>query len=746
MKNIYLILSILLLVFGAQGLKAQNKSDSIRAKASNESDRNVMLNASSNVGPREVNIGLPASVGGTTILQNGMPVCFHFWPELPTSAWRQDATLTKFGLKSITETAIDAGVIGYSVTSEDNRGTDKFHIRGSINSNHFGLLNGSASISGPLGNGFKYVLGAYINLDPGTFDPKGYTKYYADNTKLYKVGLTKDYKTRNGKGSLTLFYRYANHKGMLSFTAPYYYDKGGKVREYNGFKIGNDSYLQNTGTMYMQDAYTGNIEERNPIDDYGTTSNAFDLLWDHQFNNGLKLKWDTRYRSAKSGINSTIMSNVASAGNNYTYMDGTPYTGEYVQNSMYMATRKTPIKTFLTTFEASKQSGQHFWTLGLNEWNYSAKDYTTEVVGFTQEVNDNPSLLLPVGSNTANYVNGMHGFNSFMEYHNGSMNKLALIAKDKWDISNLITVNLGARLEYLALRGQYIKVGDRSNGMLDKSKLSPIKNDWLNKNATANILYKITRKIGAVGDFMYAEQGGILGNYNTGADKEIKQSQINLASIGAYFNDRIINVVSKLSFIKRTNYSGNTNFIHPTTGLVSRTVIGYDVKTFGWTTDFIFKPVKMFNLHFLITLQDPQYSNYKGMLNFSDGTTRDYDFEGKSVTGISKVLLEIDPSFNYKKFRLWASARYFSKQYANLANTLSFEGHWETFAGANYMLNKNINFHVNVTNVLNQRGASGTISGTDLMTPEEAESREGTVMTGSYILPFTVKFGVNFNF
>ena len=49
-------------------------------------------------------------------------------------------------------------------------------------------------------------------------------------------------------------------------------------------------------------------------------------------------------------------------------------------------------------------------------------------------------------------------------------------------------------------------------------------------------------------------------------------------------------------------------------------------------------------------------------------------------------------------------------------------------------------------NLLNQRGASGSISGTDLMTAEEAASKEGTVTSGSYIRPFTVEFGLKYNF
>lgn len=60
-----------------------------------EGDRNVMLNAANNTGPREVNVGLPSTIGGTTILENGLPVVYFFWPEIPIKAWRRDAMIQK---------------------------------------------------------------------------------------------------------------------------------------------------------------------------------------------------------------------------------------------------------------------------------------------------------------------------------------------------------------------------------------------------------------------------------------------------------------------------------------------------------------------------------------------------------------------------------------------------------------------------------------------------------------------------
>ncbi|MFW5595496.1 MAG: hypothetical protein ACOCOG_02120, partial [Prevotella sp.] len=159
----------------AVALPAQAQKDSTKVKAGDGGDRNVMLNAQNSVGPREINIGLPASVGGTNIFQNGLPITYHFWPEMPTTIWRQDAMFVKSGLMGIAETALQSGTLGYSVSSEDNRGSDKLKFKANLSSNHFGLLRGTAAVSGPIAKGWKYAAGAYIDFDPGTCVAKGLT-------------------------------------------------------------------------------------------------------------------------------------------------------------------------------------------------------------------------------------------------------------------------------------------------------------------------------------------------------------------------------------------------------------------------------------------------------------------------------------------------------------------------------------------------------------------------------------------
>lgn len=744
-RNFLLSAMSLVCCLNLQAQKHVTSADTAKVKSSENSERNVMLNAQNNVGPREINVGLPASVGGTNIFQNGMPVSYHFWPEMPTTVWRQDATVAGGGLMGLTDSAVEGGTVGYTATTTDNCGTNKLKIKGNLEGNHFGLLRATACVSGPLGNGWKYVAGGYISYDPGTFDAPGVRKYYADDAKMIKLGLTKDYISSIGKGSVTLFYRYGNVKTLQnSYFAPYIYGEGGSINKYEGFNIGTDNYLINTDVITMKDAFSGELKKVNLVNEYQSQSHAFDLLWGNIFHNGLKFDFSTRFRRSNVGIASPVMSGVAEAGSNYRYLDGTSYMGKYVQTALYMNTRRTPIYTWITQIKLGRKDANHTWSVGIQELFYHIDRYATEVANYHQSVENNPRIVVPTSASTG-YTDGFYGFNSFMEYHKGNMNKIALILKDTWDVLPTLQLKTGIRLEYQTLRGKYMPLANRHNGTL-LGETAPIKDDFLNKTAAISAIWKVTRLFGLQADAMYTEVGGILGNYNTGANPNLKQSKTPMVSGGVYYNHPKLSIVSKVSYISKSNYSANSNFTNPQTNATARAAVKYDVKTIGWTTDIIFKPTEFFRMHFLMTLQDPKYGNYNGKLNFTDGTTRDFDFNSSNVTGISKFLLEFDPTFTYKNADLQLHARYFGKQYANLSNTLSFEPHWETFARLGYKFNKHINAYINVVNLLNQRFAKGSISGTDLMTADEAKSKYGTVMTGTYIRPFTVEFGLGFNF
>jgi len=733
LKNIALIAAF---VVCGTAANAQDKAqaDSIKNTTEQGGDRNVMLNAASaNAGPRNVNIGLPASVGGTTVLENDLPVVYFFWPEMPFKSWRMDAMTNGVKLLDLGQTAINIGDVGFSVGTYDNLGTDKFQGNVALNSNHFGLLNGTANVSGALKNGFKYSVGALVNYDPGTYNvnKNDIDKYYNDQTQLYKIALTKDYKFSGGTGSISAFYKYADSKSMaMQQYAPYKYHLDGSVSELDDFKIGGDNYIASQ-KFTVRDAATGQIAERDALNDYSSRSHTIDFIGKNRFDDGLNFNYIVRLHSAKSGLYLPIMTGITEE--NYVDANGKNQTG-HLQSVMALASKQTPIKSLTSLFEVGKKSGNHDWKIGLNQWLYDVDKFTTEGVIYKQTVAANPQRI----SGSEYY--------GIAEYHNGTENKTAVFATDKWDVSDVITLTGGARFEYQSLRGDFInnETKDSDIPYLSNNK-TDIKKDWLNKAFMINGVYKMTKNFGLLGDVTYNEQAGHLENYSAGNEPNLKKSKIPGAGFGVFYNHPLFSLVSKATYIQRDEYRSTVNFTSAS-GAVARPTVSFDIQTLGWTTDMVATPFKNFNLHLLFTVQTPKYKNYSGNVKFDSGESVDYSFNDNIVTGVSKVLIEIDPSYQWDKVRIWASARYFSKEYANLTNSLSFKGRWETFAGLNYNVNKNLELSASAVNLLNQRGARGTISGADLFTEAEAKEMEGAILSGTYIRPFTVEFGLKYRF
>ena len=769
-KTLFIGLSLALSAFGFNsGLSAQTvASDTLQlAKSEPKSDRNVMLNASNSTGPRNVNIGLPAGAGGMTITENGLPVVYFAWPELPTKVWRMDAVLNpyKMGLLDLGQTAIQTGDVGFSLSTYDNLGTEKTQGSVSLKSNHYGLLHGSVGVSGALNKvGTLFSIGAYVNYDPGFFKPK-FTNYYSDQTQIYKMGLTQKYKFNGGQGSIAALYKYADSRGMLMSHSPFIYKDKGKVKALDGIKIGGDSYFERSGKTVMLDPFTGEKSVKDVIDDFGTKSHTIDLIGDNKWNNGLNFNYTLRFHKAKTGLYFPVLTSVTpvAAGVDYLNPSGEKYQGEFVQSVAAMTASNIPITNWAGLFELSKATTSHHWKLALSEQYYKIKDYVRGASFYHQEVAANPSKLImhmggaPIPGIYDEYNNVASAYNVSLEYDNGWENKLALAFSDKWTVNKRLNLNYGARMEYLRVVGQYAPNAARyasnpSNNILDridKSKLEGFSHKDLNFAASLNGVYKITNNFGVLADFTYNELSPQIENYAGAYNPEAKKSHVLGAGGGVYFNHKYLSVVSKATYIAKDNYLTRIQLTNPdkTVNPIEQVdaIVNYEIATMGWTTDILATPFSNFNLHFLVTLQKPSYKKYSGDANFPSGTQQ-FNFKDNIVTGVSRFLLEIDPSYQWDKFKFWASARYFSKTYANLSNTLYFAGHWETFAGIDYRLNKHLNFGISVVNLLNTRGASGSIGGTDLFDQERADEVKGTVLSGSYIRPFTAEFSMTYRF
>lgn len=773
MKAVVLLLALACVNGYAQENNSSKGEDGSTSKE--EGNRNVMLNAASANGPREIQIGLPSA--DVNVLENGIPVTYATNPHSVNSLWRADASLSHVGLLKISETAITTGNIGYAVNSFTQLGEKGFHGTLNYKTNHFGMQEVSLNLNGSLAKDWFYSGSIYQDFDPGTFKIK--STPFQDRTQIYKFALTKKY--NDNRGELTAIYHYSNSHPVYNYatqSAPFVYVGDGSVREFGDFALGTTSYLPVDNEMVYRDMRTGELKKTNLYDASQNRGSEFTLMNNYTWDNGLNWKTVMKYdHSLGSLVYQTPMSlDQNEAGINYLYeaVDGSmqPYTGEYVQSRMSCLNRGF-IDSFMFTTELSRKVNNSTWRLGLNEWYYDV-DYTSSTTMYDQSVPMDGSY--PVRLYNADYATYSgrtyagsgcyYDFNkNASEYYKGHENKLALYFTHDWDITDKLNLYYGARLEYQALRGENAAVtnangeyvGRFANYYLgatapDGTKIAPtsMSYDWLNYALTAAVTYKLTKEFGFTGDFTYITQHPKIENFAPATLPNTDKISVPLGRAGIYYNNEWLSLTSLFSYISKTNNNSTLNLQHKTAAgqtEIMAAPLNYDIKTLGWTTDVVARPFKGFDLHFLFTYQKPTYKKYETSVTFSDGYVGSINATGNIVAEIPEVIMEIDPSYMITKdLKIWTSFRYFSKTYANINDAYYFNGRWETFGGLNWQVNKKLALGCTVVNFLNQTGAKGSIAGAELIEKEDAGQYAGHVMAGSYIRPFTVEFSASLKF
>lgn len=734
------------------------QNQATQARTDMTANRNVMLNASDDKGPRSLNIGLPASSVGINVIENGLPVSYSLYPVIPVKVWRLDTGILGFNLNTMGTSAIEYGEVGYTAAVSDNFGIPLQKNILSLKSNHFGLLNGSFTTAGEIGNGLTmYAVTVSGNFDPGTINTD-FAKYHADQTYSVKAALSQAYKFGGTVGRIGVMYRYLRSGGLLGHSLPYIYRANGSVDAYKDLEIGKTSYHERSGLAQVKNPFTGEIEEFKLMDaDF--KSHNIDLVNNMRFANGWTSNTVLRYMTAIGGGGASMpVSQVSAAPGDYKYMDGRDYTHKDAFMGITIFSHDVPAKYLAFKTDLSKRFGNHKAKIALTNQYYRLEDYLLTTTPFYEELAANPAKIVPAttfkpdGTSflTDKYGNLSVGYNAMYEYVDGWENKTALVITDKWNITKKLSVDLGARMEFHKLSGYYAPQEARANGMLIRENFKKLNDSYINFGGDISAVWKAGRNFGFLLNGGILEKSPELSNYSSGEETSLDKSVITNGGVGIYYNNPYFNVISKGTYIKKSNFVSIQTFNAPhDMSLNSKQRSVYDIETFGWTTDVISNPFPGFELHFMFTMQAPKYKNYQGEVGFSDGFRYTFDFEGKIVDGISKYLLEIDPSYTFlkKKVKLWASARYFSEQYANKANTLTFAPRWETFVGVNVFPVKGLDLGVTVVNPLNQVGASGTIPSTDMMNKKQvSDIAVDRVLAGGYMRPFTVEFSAKYMF
>ena len=726
------------------GTKAQDVVIDTMKNVSGDNNRNVLMNASSASQPRQISLGLPIS-GYAYIYEDGLPVSYYNYQVYPYKSWHSGVSHEAVQTMGPQDMVLKYGVITYSVDSRSKLAGDKFEGKLNYSLNHFGRQTVDANISTPLGKGWGISVGTYQNFDPGS--------NHLDIAKLqesahfYKAALSKSWD--EGKGKTGLIYQYSQFREILENYGPFIFVGDGSVKEYDGFKLGLDQYRPANNTLKYLDVVSGKMVEQNNDDANTSKIHHVNYVLDYLWDSGLKLSVHSKFKHGHSFRSNGSVMGVSDAftGSGYTYENGTEYIGKVQTRRMlhFDGFEHSWMTNVALTGKSKNQ--RHNWRTEVDYW-LNHGGVSTSMYLFAHEAKKDPKMLL---------LNGNEGYsyNSYAEFYNGHEHKLFGLMSDEWNATNRLWLYGGARVEYLNVRGRAANdmyEGNARHVGFSLADEGVVKNHFSNNHFNYAFIgsarYALLHGFGLQAEYSSAMIHSQLFHYGTYTYPTQKGMVTNYFRGGIYWKNKWIDLTSQITHITMSNSQERPNFSHVLTKDVGDLKAGmsesftktyfYDIATLGWLTDAIITPIKGLNIHLMFTIRDPKYKNYKITPTFSDGVTEVYDFTNKTITSLSKTELEIEPSYRFNKWRVWLSARYFSKQYINKTNSLYFKGRWETFGGVDFQLNNHISFAASVVNILNQKGASGTIASADLIT--DPSLYNNYVMSGTFIRPFTFEF------
>ena len=743
------LLCLFLLTLSVASLAQEPASGDDDRSTKEEKNRNVMLNASNSNQPRQISIGLPEGAA-VDIFEDGTPVSYLFWPDYPYYSWRGGVSTAEQSLLSLSESALQYGQCKYVLSSTSVRASEEFRGLASYTFDLYGKQIFDVNISGPIGRGWGYTAGSYQGFDPGSNHLDAMD--IQDKMQIYKLGINKIF--ADGRGEFSVNYKYARCTSISDNTGLFYFNgEDGSVDQYGDFDLGHDQLLPDYSFIDYYSIRDGKMTHR-PIEDAATSYNhQLSLNFDYTFDNGNHFNISSKLKDA---VDNSLMLKLAGlhragVGDGYTLEDGTPYEGMVQDRYMLYFEGLERSSMTTATLTGKTPNERHSWRVGANLWFNRARIYANTWI-YAHEGAVAPRKLLQGGESGSIYNEGS-------EYYDGNENRIALFASDDWDVTDRLWLSLGVRLEWMHQKGDAAIAFTEDGQLIEPANVRGYKfslkdakinqfgtYDWFNPSYTLNARYSIIDGFGLVGEYVGVRQRPNLQDFAGPFMPKMDAINVNMVRAGIYWNNPWIELTSQFTYIGQTNFKYRDQFTNPNDA--SETVIlpiVYDVATLGWTTDLVLTPFEGFSFHGLFTYQDPKYKNFSFQPVFSDGAGQKYDFNDSDVIGMSKVIVELDPSYQIDRWRFWLSMRYQSKQYINRTNSLYFKGRWETFGGVDFDLSRSVKFSLNVINILNQKGASGSIAAADLLTDVEQYKR-GYLMSGQYIRPFTVELATSIKF
>ena len=707
--------------------------------------RNVMLNAESASAPRVINVGLPDSANGAVVFVDGLKHAMG----LPRSQyhWAGGNAYEKVGTIDFMEAVVQYGEFSVPVNSVTRVGADVISgaFSGTTSSN--GLIRFDGSLRGPLtpDGKWQFALGAYVNYDPTSVHSP--LRLFVDRKQIYQASVSR----RWDDALLAMTYRLSLCNDRVDggySVAPFIYNGDGTIGLYNGFRLGRDCYMPADETVRWMDLETGQWKEGDMskmdcrrLHDFHVTYHKQDLVgWDFLAAFHLCYMAPSHWLKLQlAGVDQ------ATEAMGYTLADGSVYTGN-IQNRQALYYDTWTFDPEIRV-EGRKTFGRHDLKLGTSLV-YARQYEGSSTFRFAHTVEAGPQRVLKGGEGTWNFNRNSTWFDSWKIHAD-------LYLFDSWRVSRSFLARTGVRVRgiyndvYSVARLEGESVNTRVEGFNlanpALAKKHHFQTPGLDYVLSESLSWRFSKGWTAVAEGFYSMTPKAATYYRNATLPSLKSIGNAMTRGGILLEGEWYDLTALVSYVTSWNNAAQVSVTKQING-ISETlpwVAQYGIGTLGFTLDGTMH-LGGFALHARATWQNPRYKNYRNEFVFSDGSVSVIDYTGKTVTGISRLMIEFDPSYTWKFLRVWASARYYSRQYVSRTNLAYFNGHFETFLGAEAKIGSHHRIGLNVVNVLMDMGAKGSIDIAD--TIEDAALLQGLVMAGSYIRPFTVDLSYTFSF
>jgi catecholate siderophore receptor len=366
-------------------------------------------------------------------------------------------------------------------------------------------------------------------------------------------------------------------------------------------------------------------------------------------------------------------------------------------------------------------AGAHDFTLGVY---YAGFDVGFQRFGSTVllEVTENARLLDAIVVNSSGQpLLGLTegGFTRQGSQFNNASNTsdvIAFFAADEWQISDQLRVDVGARWEKLSFKGRVegtrsVNLGNAATRADDQvlagdGTFATFGRSFNDFGFTAGINFQPDRNLGLFGRYTQTYRLPNATDFlGTAVRTDLVKEDIQLAEAGIKFASPMLDlfVTGFYTFFEGVRFTSNE--FNPATGGFIERIEFADARTIGVEAEGMFRPFNGFDLSFVLTYQKPEFRNFE-FTEVVAGQPTDRNFSGNQLLRVPELGFRVIPGVNLfnDRVRIQAEAEYFSKRFADAANTVPLPSYWLIGGSARFAITDNFSLFLIGDNLTNEIG------------------------------------------